>query len=143
MYLKIWTCSNNIWQPVKVSFVFTWKVCLCYLSFYKMPLVISKSLSMTCLNAFVSTALYTDKCEKMFLLFSYSWTGCDNERFHSCSCIVALLFAETWINNVDDAVNGERCLCDICGHHNLQHKNHKPLPKKFIFRVLGIYQHDL
>lgn len=50
---------------------------------------------------------------------SYPWAGCDNERLHAGASVVTLLFAEAWVNDIDDAINGQRGLCDIGSHHHL------------------------
>ena len=45
---------------------------------------------------------------------------CDNERFHSCSGIVAVLFAEPRINHILDSINSKGGLSNICGQYNLE-----------------------
>lgn len=61
---------------------------------------------------------------------TYPWTGCDNKRLHACACIVTLLFAETRINDVDDAVYGQRSFCYVSRYNNLGKKEEKNIKTK-------------
>lgn len=50
---------------------------------------------------------------------SYPGAGRDDERLHAGAGVVALLLAEAGVDDVDDAVYGQRGFCDVGGHHHL------------------------
>lgn len=48
--------------------------------------------------------------------------GCDSEGFHARARVVALLLTEPWIQHINDAFDGERCLSDVCCHNHLRER---------------------
>ena len=61
------------------------------------------------------------------LVIAYFWNGCNHQGLHSCARIVALLFTESRINNINDSINRQRCLRNICSQNNLNGKQSNPL----------------
>lgn len=50
---------------------------------------------------------------------SYPGAGCYDEGLHAGAGVVTLLFAESGVNDVDDAIYGEGGFCYIGSHHHL------------------------
>lgn len=61
---------------------------------------------------------------------TYPWAGRDNKWLHACACIITLLFAETWINDVDDAVYGQRSFRYVSRHNNLRKREERNVKTK-------------
>lgn len=57
----------------------------------------------------------------------------DNEGLHPGASAVTLLLAEAGVQHVDDAIDGQRRLRDVCGHHHLREEpppfKPRPLPR--------------
>lgn len=52
--------------------------------------------------------------------------GCDGERLHACPGVVALLLAESWVQHINDAFDGERGFCNVCCHNHLSERTESP-----------------
>lgn len=52
--------------------------------------------------------------------------GCDRERLHACTRVVALLLAEPWVQHIDDAFDGEGSFCNVCCHNHLSERTASP-----------------
>ena len=61
------------------------------------------------------TIIDTGSCIK-----SYLRNRCDYKLIHSCLGVVDLLFHEAWVHHIQDAVNGEGRLSNICSYNYLK-----------------------
>jgi hypothetical protein len=67
----------------------------------------------------LSVAAWPLTCPPRPLIGGRLGNGRDNEALHARLGVVALLLAEPRVDDVLDAVDGERCLCNVGGQHAL------------------------